>query len=49
MKCKVCKEKCDGKLMIIDPYIDGKVVCCSICFQLWTNQRYDKLTKRIKK
>lgn len=48
MKCEICGEKCDGILTVVDKNVGRDVTCCSICFELWTNQKYDKLTKRIK-
>lgn len=49
MKCKVCQEECIGNLIIRDPNIEEEMNCCSTCFNLWANQKYEELTKRIKK
>ena len=49
MKCKICGEECDGKLNVIDPSIEGKTICCSQCFELWTNNEYQKLIDRMEK
>jgi len=49
MKCEVCKEECDGKLIVRKYEIEDPVVCCPTCFELWTNQEYGKLRKRIKR
>ena len=48
MKCMICQEKCDGKLIIRERRIVEPVICCSTCFSLWVNQDYTNLTKRIK-
>jgi hypothetical protein len=48
-KCDICQEECDGTLHMIDPQITEDVICCKICFNLWANQDYDELTKRVKK
>jgi hypothetical protein len=48
MKCWICKEKCDGKLVVKDPYITEGVICCKKCFNYWANQEYGKLIKRLK-
>lgn len=51
-RCAICQDDCDGKLVIIDNYIqhvDGKdMIVCPICFNLWTNQEFDELTLRIR-
>ena len=47
-KCMVCGEKCEGDLITRDVNILEPVVCCETCFDLWTNQEYDKLKKRVK-
>ena len=43
----VCGEECDEKLTIRDVNIVEPVTCCSTCFNLWANNEYDKLTKRV--
>jgi len=50
MKCEVCKRQCKEKLTIVESgWNKAHWNVCEECFNLWTNQDYDKLTKRIKK
>lgn len=50
----ICRKRCDGKsivknLSLIDE--KGKVIAwklCPICFNLWANNEFGKLIKRIK-
>ena len=54
MKCMTCKNQCEGSLVLKDINLlnkKGEVIewkLCKTCFNLWTNQEYDKLTKRLK-
>ena len=54
MKCMICKNTCEDKLTLVDANLmdkKGNVIrwkLCEICFNLWANQEYDKLSKRIK-
>jgi ribosome-binding protein aMBF1 (putative translation factor) len=49
MKCNVCGNECDGKLVIVDYYIVGEMKCCPVCFDFWTQNNFDELNKRIQK
>ena len=55
MECMICKRKCNDKLILKDTNIinkEGLVVewrLCNLCFNLWANKEYGKLSKRIKK
>lgn len=50
-KCKLCLDKCDGKLVIVSAKFcmkDGsEISVCKTCFNLYANQQFDELTKRI--
>lgn len=50
-KCKVCGNKCEGNLTIIQDLGEGKgleVDACDECFRLWTLGDWEELSKRAK-
>ena len=56
MKCEICKEnEADEKLVMKDVSILDKKTgevkewkLCTVCFNLWANQDFDELSKRLK-
>ena len=49
MRCQICKEKCDGKIIIRDPNIEKGLKVCDDCLNDYGNQNYDNLSKKLKK
>jgi len=49
--CDFCDERCDGKIVIKSMEFwkrDGSdCVVCNECFNLYANQEWEKLTKRV--
>jgi hypothetical protein len=55
MECMLCKEECDGTLIVKSADLidkSGDVVewkLCGTCFQVWCDRDFERLRKRVKK
>ena len=53
VECDFCGEECDDTIILRDQVIQKKdgsdLIVCETCLDLYANQEYDKLTKRIDK
>lgn len=49
IKCEICNESCDGKIIIKDINIKRELKVCGNCLNDFGNQDYDKLNEKLDK